>query len=92
LKGSLSEKWQVAIDAFFLRAHELNNLGGLAPISNLTARDFGQEYTLNLRYFINRHFILQTVFSHAVPQNAITNNLPDSKSWQTIQFSLFMFY
>jgi len=92
LKGSLSEKWQLALDAFFLRADELNNLGGLAPVSNLTARDFGQEYTLNLRYFINRHFLLQTVVSHAVPQNAIKNNLPDSKSWQTIQFSLFMFY
>jgi hypothetical protein len=92
LKGSLSEKWQLALDAFFLRAHELNNLGGLAPVSNLTDRDFGQEYSLNLRYFINRHFLLQTVFSHAVPQNAITNNLPDSKSWQTLQFSLFMFY
>jgi hypothetical protein len=92
LKGSLSEKWQLAMDAFFLRGDELNNLGGLAPISNLTARDFGQEYTLNLRYFINRHFLLQTVFSHAVPQNAVTNNLPDSKPWQTLQFSLFMFY
>jgi hypothetical protein len=92
LKGSLSEKWQLALDAFFLRAEELNNLGGLAPVSNLSDRDFGQEYSLNLRYFINRHFLLQTVFSHAVPQNAITNNLPDSKSWQTLQFSLFMFY
>jgi len=92
LRGSLSEKWQLALDAFFLRADQLNNLGGLAPISNLTARDFGQEYTLNLRYFINRHFLFQTVVSHAVPQNAIKNNLPNSKSWQTFQFSLFMFY
>jgi hypothetical protein len=92
LKGSLSDKWQVALDAFFLRADELNNLGGLAPISNLTDKNFGQEYTVNLRYFLNRHFLFQGVFSHATPQKAILNNLPDAKSWQTIQFSLFMFY
>ena len=92
LKGSLSDKWQVALDAFFLRADELNNLGGLAPVSNLTDTNFGQEYTVNLRYFLNRHFLFQGVFSHAVPQDAILNNLPDARSWQTFQFSLFMFY
>jgi len=92
LRGSLSDKWQVALDAFFLRADELNNLGGLAPVSNLTDTNFGQEYTVNLRYFLNRHFLFQGVFSHAVPQDAILNNLPDARSWQTFQFSLFMFY
>lgn len=92
LKGSLSEKWQLALDAFFLRADQLNNLGGLVPISTLSDTDFGREFTANLRYYINQHFLLQGVVSRAIPGKAILNNLPEAKPWQTFQLSLFMFY
>lgn len=85
------DKLRLSVDAFFLKAHQLNNLGGMAPISQLQSKNFGQEYTLEAQYSISRRFLLLGVFSSAYPGNAITDNLPDSKSWQTYQLSLFMF-
>lgn len=91
LSSRISKKLLVLADAFFLMADQLNNLGGLAPISSLQSKNFGQEYTLNFHYNINAQFLLLGVFSFAFPGDAITDNLPDGKSWQTYQLSLFMF-
>ena len=85
------DKLRLSVDAFFLKAHQLNNLGGMAPIAQLQSKDYGQEYTIEAQYSISRKFLLLGVFSTAYPGSAITDNLPDSKSWQTFQLSLFMF-
>ena len=85
------DKLRLSLDAFFLRADELNNLGGMAPISQLTSKNYGQEYTLEAQYSISKKLLLLGIFSTAHPGSAITDNLPDSKSWQTYQLSLFMF-
>ncbi|HSO84968.1 MAG TPA: hypothetical protein VLQ91_00345 [Draconibacterium sp.] len=93
IKGKLSEKWDLTFDYFSLRADELNNKGGLAPISNLNAKDFGQEYTLNTRYFIGKHFMLMGLLSYAQPGDAIKKAFDDSiYSWTSVQCSLFMFF
>lgn len=91
LVGYLSDKLRVSADAFFLRAHELNNRGGLAPISELTSRDFGQEYSLTMQYNVNRNFLLLSVISGANPGDAFRNNLAGIQPWRTYQLSLFMF-
>lgn len=91
LSGSVGAKLRLSFDAFFLKAHQLNNLGGLAPISVLQSNTFGQEYSLTGQYSINRNFLLLGVISRAYPQSAIQNNLPGSRPWQTYQLSLFMF-
>ncbi|WP_430812908.1 MULTISPECIES: hypothetical protein [unclassified Carboxylicivirga] len=85
------QKLRLSMDAFFLRAHQLNNLGGMAPIAQLQSKDYGQEYTLEAQYAISRKFLLLGIVSTAHPGSAITDNLPNSKSWQTYQLSLFMF-
>lgn len=85
------EKLRLSFDAFFLKANQLNNLGGLAPIAQLESKDFGQEYTIEAQYSISRKYLLLAVFSTAYPGKAITDTLPESKSWQTYQLNIFMF-
>lgn len=91
LVGYLSDKLRVSADAFFLKAHELNNLGGLAPISELTSEYFGEEFSLTAQYNINSNFLLLGVLSGAYPGNAFRDNLPNIQPWHTYQLSLFMF-
>ena len=91
LSAYLAQKLRLSLDAFYLQADELNNLGGLAPLTQLSARDFGQEYSLTAQYSINSQFLLLGVFSTSYPGAAIRENLPDSKSWQTYQLSIFIF-
>ncbi len=86
-----TENLRVSLDAFFMRSHRLNNMGGPAPIAQLESKEYGQEYTLEAQYSISQKFLLLGVFSTAFPGKAITDNLPDSQSWQTYQLSLFMF-
>ncbi len=92
LSGYLVDKLRLSFDAYFLKAHQLNNLGGLAPISELQSKNFGQEYTLAGQYSFNPNYLLLAVVSGAFPGGAIQDNLPDSRPWQTFQLSLFAFY
>lgn len=85
------EKLRLSLDAFLLRTDELNNIGGPVPISQLESKDLGQEYSFTAQYSISKKFLLLGVFSTAYPGEAITDNLPDSKSWQTYQISMFLF-
>lgn len=93
VKGNFSKKWDVSLDYFLLKADQLNNLGGLGPIANLKAKNFGQEFTLNTRYFINSHFMLFGLYSNANPGKAIQKSFTNKVSnWESFQLSLFLFY
>jgi Alginate export len=93
VKGNFSKKWDLSLDYFILSADQLNNQGGLGPIANLKDKSFGQEFTLNTRYFINNHFMLFGLYSFANPGKAIQNSF-DQKvyNWNSFQLALFMFY
>ena len=92
LKGYLSESFEVSLDYFILRANTLSNLGGLAPISTLKAKDFGQEITLQSRYYINDKFLLLGIISYAKPGEAITKAFDGGiYNWTSYQAALFMF-
>jgi len=92
LTGYVGDKLRLSFDAFFLKAHQLNNLGGLAPIAALQSKNFGQEYSLTGQYSFNPNYLLLAVVSGAFPGGAIRDNLPGSRPWQTFQLSLFAFY
>ena len=71
-----------------LRADELNNLGANPALSQLASRDLGDEYTLTLRWGINRNLYLQLVASHAIPGRAF-KEIGANKPWSTFQASLY---
>lgn len=72
-----------------LRADELNNLGANPALSQLTSRDIGNEYTVTLRWGIDRNHFLQVVASRALPGEALKNNGAD-EPWSTLQASLYV--
>jgi hypothetical protein len=72
-----------------LRADDLNNLGANPALSQLRSRDIGEEYTLALRWGIDRHKFLQVVGSHAVPGVAL-GEIGADEPWTTLQASLYV--
>jgi hypothetical protein len=93
LKANLTKSFELSLDYFFLLADSYSNIGGLAPISRLKAKDYGQEVTLGTRYFLNDHFMLLTVFSWAKPGEAIEKAFDEPVyNWLSLQASLFMFF
>ena len=93
LKSYFSKSFEVSLDYFHLRAHTSSNIGALAPIAKLNGLEYGHEFTLASRYFLNSHFMLLTVFSHAVPGDAIKNAFNgDVLNWTSLQAALFMFF
>ena len=72
-----------------LRADELNNLGANPALSQLQSRDIGDEYTLTLRWAINRNLYLQAVASRAFPGQALKMVGAD-EPWSTLQASLYI--
>lgn len=92
VKANFSKDCDISLDYFILRADQLNNQGGLAPISNLTDKNIGQEFTLNTRYFINTHFMLWGLYSIGIPGKGIQNSFNEKVyNWNSFQLTLFMF-
>lgn len=93
LKSYFSKSFEVALDYFFLQAHTPENLGSLPPLVKLNNRQFGHEFTLTTRYFLNSHFLLLGVLSHARPGKAIESAFTDKVyNWTSVQCALFMFF
>jgi hypothetical protein len=93
LKSNVSKSFEVSFDYFLLQAHTYSNIGALAPIAKLKGSTYGHEMTLASRYFLNSHFMLLTVFSHAIPGSAIKNAFStEVYSWTSLQAAIFMFF
>lgn len=93
LKAYPADKLEVSLDYFHLMADSRENLGALAPISRLEDTYYGQEFTLTSRYFLNDHFMLMGLVSHAIPGKAIREAFDDSvQDWTSLQCALFMFF
>ena len=71
-----------------LRADELNNLGANPALSQLQSRDIGDEYTMTLRWSINRNLYWQAVASRAFPGRALKLIGADDP-WTTLQTSFY---
>lgn len=92
LKGNLSKKCDLSIDGFLIRANTFNNIGGLAPISQLKNKVLGHEITLNSRYFINKNLMLFLLYSHANPGKGIQQAFSTpTYNWDSYQIALFLF-
>ena len=71
-----------------LRADELNNLGANPALSQLGSRDIGNEFTLTLRWAINRNVYWQAIASRAYPGRALKLIGADDP-WTTLQTSFY---
>jgi hypothetical protein len=93
VKGYLAEKFELAVDYFLLSTDQLNNLGGLPPITQLSSSSFGQEVTATCRYFFSQNFLLLGIFTWGDPGKAITENF-ESKTpdWLSFQGTVFLFF
>lgn len=93
LKAYPSKTFDLSLDYFLLQAHQLDNTSGLAPIAKLKHKMFGQEVTLTTRYFLNEHFMLLGVFSHAKPGSGIQQAVSNTTfQWTSLQAAIFMFF
>jgi hypothetical protein len=93
LKGYLSQRTEFSLDYFFLQANSLDNLGSLAPISALQAKQFGHEVTFTGRYFIGSHYMFLGLVSWAKPSEGIVEAFEGQVyNWTSVQASLFMFF
>ncbi|MCE8556444.1 alginate export family protein [Ruegeria pomeroyi] len=79
----------LTFDWHLLRADEFNNLGANPALANLTSRDIGNEFSVALRWSLDRNRYLQVVASHAVPGDALTN-IGAGDPWTTLQASLYV--
>lgn len=83
----------LAVDHFYLQAEQLNNLGGLAPISSLKNKELGHKVTLTLKGQLNGHLTLLGLLSYGIPGQGIRDAFEDPiPSWLTAQLALFVNY
>lgn len=93
VKGYVADKVELAIDYFLLRTDQLNNIGGLPPITQLTSNSFGQEVTATCRYFFSQNFLLLGIFTWGDPGKAITENFETkTPDWLSFQGTVFLFF
>ncbi len=91
LTSWISPTMAISFDYFNLRADQLTNNGGLAPITTLKNKMLGQEGSLTLKGLLNKNMTLLGIVSYATPgkglELAFVEPLPD---WLTVQAALFL--
>jgi len=93
LKGYVKKNFEVSLDYFLLSADTYSNLGSLAPVSNLSSKNYGHEVTATTRYFIGKNYLLLGVFSWAKPGDAVVSAFDDQVyNWTSLQVAMFMFF
>lgn len=93
LKVSPRRNWDISLDYFMLMADQLNNLGGLAPISTLQDKELGHEVTMTLYHSIGRRYLFLGIFSWSRPGEGIELPFEDqARDWTSLQGALFMFF
>ena len=89
----VTENMSLSLDYFYLQSDQLNNLGGLAPISNLKNKELGHETSLTLKGLLKDHITLLGVVSYGIPgkgfKQAFDEPIPN---WLTVQAGLFINY
>ncbi len=93
LTSWVTKSMSLSFDYFYLRANQLNNLGGLQPISTLKNKDLGHEGSLVLKGLLKDHITFLGVISYGIPGKgldaAFLETLPN---WLTVQAALFINY
>ncbi len=89
----VTKSMALSFDYFYLRANSLSNNGGLAPITDLTNKELGHEFTATLKGLIKEHFTLLGVVSYGIPGKAIDQAFAESvPNWLTVQAAIFINY
>ncbi len=89
----ITKKMSLSLDYFYLQSDQLNNLGGLAPISNLKNKELGQETSLTLKGLVKDHITLLGVVSYGIPGKGLKQAFEEPiPNWLTVQAGLFINY
>ncbi|MGO3183194.1 MAG: hypothetical protein ACTIJ9_10210 [Aequorivita sp.] len=93
LTSWVSKRMSLSLDYFYLQANQLNNLGGLPPISSLKNKELGHEASVTLKGLLKDHFTFLGVVSYGIPgkglEKAFIENTPN---WLTVQAAVFINY
>ncbi len=93
LKGYLKQNLEVSLDYFHFRADQLNNQGGLPPITSYSSNAIGQEVTATFRYFFAKNYLFLGIFTWGDPGAAITENFETkTPDWLSFQGTVFLFF
>ena len=89
----LSKSMALSFDYFYLQSDQLNNIGGLPPITDLKNNDLGHEFSLTLKGLIQKNITLLGIVSYTLPGKGLKTAFPDSTpNWLTVQAALFFNY
>lgn len=93
LTSWISQSMALSFDYFYLQANQLNNTGGLQPISTLTNKELGHEATLTLKGLLKEHFTFLGVVSYGMPGKGLNDAFSeDIPNWLTVQAAVFINY
>lgn len=93
LTSWLNKSMAISLDYFYLQADQLNNLGGLPPISVLKSKELGHETTLTLKGLLQKNLTLLGVVSYGIPGKGFQQAFPEKlPNWLTVQAALFINY
>ncbi len=91
LTSWINRQMSLSLDYFYLQADQLNNLGGLPPITSLKNKALGHEATLTLKGLIKEHYTLLGIVSYGIPGESLTLAFDDPiPNWLTAQLALFI--
>lgn len=93
LTSWVSKSMSLSVDYFYLQANQLNNLGGLPPISTLKNKELGHEASLTLKGLLKDHFTFLGVVSYGIPGKGLNEAfIENTPNWLTVQAAVFINY
>lgn len=93
LTSWVSKRMSLSVDYFYLQANQLNNLGGLPPISTLRNKELGHEASVTLKGLLKDHFTFLGVVSYGIPGKGLEEAfIENTANWLTVQAAVFINY
>ncbi|WP_026451545.1 hypothetical protein [Aequorivita capsosiphonis] len=93
LTSWVSRKMSLSVDYFYLQANQLNNLGGLPPLSTLKNKELGHEASVTLKGLLKDHFTFLGVVSYGIPGKGLEEVfIENTPNWLTVQAAVFINY
>lgn len=93
LTSWVSKRMSLSVDYFYLQANQLNNLGGLPPISSLKNKELGHEASVTLKGLLKDHFTFLGVVSYGIPGKGLNEAfIEKTPNWLTVQAAVFINY
>ena len=93
LTSWVTSSMSLSFDYFYLKANQLNNLGGLQPISTLNNKELGHEASLTLKGLLKDHVTFLGIMSYGIAGKGLDQAFPEPiPNWLTVQAAIFINY